>query len=65
MLYVESDKHAGIDCSSDGLNYGIAYKDAFICGCCGGIFQLVKLAEDGLEIIELPWVSLRDKIRGE
>ena len=51
--------------SSDGWNYGIAYKGDFICGCCGGVFKLDKLAEDGLEIVELPWVSLRDEIRGE
>ena len=49
----------------DGWNYGIAYKGDFICGCCGGIFKLEVLSEDGLEIVELPWVSLRDKIRGE
>ena len=49
----------------DSWDYGIAYKGDFICGCCGGVFKLEVLAEDGLEIVELPWVSLRDEIRGE
>lgn len=49
----------------DGWDYGIAYQGYFICGCCGGVFELDELAEDGLEIVDLPWVSLHDEIKGE
>lgn len=50
---------------SDGWDYGIAYQGYFICGCCGEVFELDELAEDGLEIVDLPWVSLHDEIKGE
>lgn len=49
----------------DGWDYGIAYENYFICGGCGGVFELDELAEDGLEIVDLPWVSIRDEIKGD
>jgi len=30
--------------------YGIAYHDVFICACCGGVFELEEINEDGLAI---------------
>lgn len=49
--------------ANDGWSYGIGYHNVFICGCCGGVFELEELDEDGLEIIELDWVDISESIR--
>ena len=49
--------------NKDGYLYGIGYHNIFICGCCGGVFELEELNEDGLEIIELDWVDISQNIR--
>ena len=52
------------DPDRNGYTYGIAYQDFIICGCCGGIFELADLNEDGLEIIEFEeWVNLEETIQ--
>jgi hypothetical protein len=50
---------------------GIAYRDAIICSCCGGVFyidQVIKIArEDGVNcaIHAYPeWVDITDEIVG-
>lgn len=43
-----------------GYLYGIGYRDEFICACCGGVFELEELNEDGLEIVDLGWVDLSE-----
>lgn len=49
--------------NADIYIYGIGYHDVFICGCCGSMFELEEINEDGLEIIELDWVNFSDYIR--
>lgn len=45
----------------DEDQYGIAFENVVICGCCGGVSEL-----DDVKILqELPWISLKDEIRGE
>lgn len=48
---------------------GIAYRDEFICACCGGITELCELAEaetsGEIEFVELPWVNLAYEIIGD
>lgn len=51
------------DGAEESYIYGIGYRDEFICGCCGGVFELEELNEDGLEIIELDWVDISETIR--
>ena len=47
-----------------GWVYGIAYHDIFICACCGGVFELADLNEDGLAIEPLgDWVDFGEWIR--
>ena len=44
----------------DGENewlYGIAYHEEIICACCGSVFDIAELNEDGLEIAEMKWVN--------
>ena len=44
----------------DGENewlYGIAYQTVIICACCGGIFEIVDLNSDGLQIVEMDWIN--------
>ena len=48
----------------DGWSYGIAYQGIFICACCGGVFDLEELNEDGIAIEPLgDWVNFSDYIR--
>ena len=70
-----------IDFGADGLFYqgGIAYGSEIICGCCGGIFEIVDLWLDWQNCkdepryagIEKPieeyneWVDLREEILGD
>ena len=52
------------DPDGEGYITGIAYQDFIICGCCGGIFELADLNEDGLEIIDFEeWVNLNETIQ--
>ena len=51
------------DPDSDGWLYGIAYKEEIICACCGGIFEIVDLNSDGLEIVELDWINFEEFIK--
>lgn len=46
---------------------GIAYRDEFICACCGGITELGELAEaedvGEIEVVEFPdWVNFTYEI---
>ena len=52
------------DCGS--WFYGIAYHDILICACCGGVFELEALNEDGLAIEILGnglWVDFSEYIQ--
>ena len=50
--------------ANDGWSYGIAYFDIFICACCGGVFELEELNEDGLAIEVLgDWVDFSHEIK--
>lgn len=51
------------DPDNDGWLYGIAFHDEIICACCGGIFEIVDLNSDGLQIVDLDWVSFEDCIK--
>ena len=52
------------DPDGEGYITGIAYQDFIICSCCGGIFELADLNEDGLEIIDLEeWIDLNEIIQ--
>lgn len=42
---------------------GIAYRDEIICGCCGGIQELSKFADDEVVDYEV-WISISDEIIG-
>ena len=42
------------------INYGIAYCDEIICGCCGGIISF----EDVITWRDLTWIDISDEIRG-
>ena len=50
---------------------GIAYQDFIICGCCGGIFTIQCVWEDGIDAGVQPiypyesWVSLNETITGD
>jgi hypothetical protein len=47
----------------DGWSYGIAYQGIFICACCGKVFGLKELNEDGLAIEPLgDWVDFGEYI---
>ena len=42
----------------DETNFGIAFRDFIICGCCGGVIPL-----DEVNVVrEFYWVSLEDAI---
>ena len=43
-------------------NFGIAFKDKIICGCCGGTVNLDD--EDIYVFEELEWVDITDTIEG-
>lgn len=51
-------------------NYGIAYDDYIICGCCGGLLEISEIEELAKEmgvedpIQELEWVNLAPAIKG-
>ena len=51
-------------------NYGIAYGDEIICGCCGGIFEIDEVIEYGKDEVQMPihecksWVDLSNEIYG-
>lgn len=54
------------DPDTDGFVYGIAYHEVLICACCGGIFSLEELNQDGLAIEILGkglWVDFSEFIR--
>ena len=49
---------------------GIAYKDEIICGCCGGIFEIMDIRENAPEGINAivpyeTWIDLTYEITGE
>ena len=46
-----------------GINYGIAFGDNIICGCCGGVFPI----DNEVSILKEYdfWVSLHDEIKGD
>lgn len=46
-----------------GYLYGIGYHDVFICACCGGVFELDEINEDGLAIETLDWVDFSLEIK--
>lgn len=43
---------------------GIGYKDEVICGCCGDVFCVDELGEDGAVYKVLKWISISDEIAG-
>lgn len=58
----------------DGDHYigGIAYRDKIICGCCGGIFDIIEIYESAPNTLEedpiIPydnWVDISNDICGE
>ena len=53
--------------ATDGWSYGIAYGDCIICGCCGGVFPIEELNEDGIAIesYEAHWKDITKAIKGE
>lgn len=53
------------------FNYGIAYRDEIICGCCGGIFEIEEVINSeevpaGQEAIYTykSWADLSEEIFG-
>ena len=52
------------DPNNGGYLYGIAYHDVFICACCGGVFGLEEINEDGLAIEPFDhWVDFSEYIK--
>lgn len=45
-------------------NYGIAYHEIIICGCCGGIFEIDDVLASGHSIEQLTWIPLNEEIKG-
>ena len=61
VMFWDEDNHM--------FNYGIAYKDEIICGCCGGVFEIAGIVEH--TPIELQpiypyenWTDLTEEIFG-
>ena len=49
--------------ADSGWSYGIGYQYVFICACCGGVFELEALNEDGLAIEPIGnWVDFSEFI---
>lgn len=51
---------------------GIAYRDEFICGCCGGVFDINKIYESAPDTLEEDpiivydnWVDISQDICGD
>jgi hypothetical protein len=50
---------------------GIGHRDVIICGCCGSALDIEELLEDAeaegidLQYHELPWIDIKDEIRGD
>jgi hypothetical protein len=43
----------------------VGWGDVVICMCCGTVFSIKDLAEDGYKFEILPWVNLSAEVLGE